>query len=143
MDPFRAIEISACGMSVQQARIEAAVSNLANAHSAYTATGPNYQPVVAAIRSIRPAFEPLLGAGAEPLTVPQARLVAQSGPGSREAFEPGNPDADAAGMVRYPAVDHTREMMTVMTAMRTYEANLAALQATKAMATKALEIGGQ
>jgi flagellar basal-body rod protein FlgC len=34
-------------------------------------------------------------------------------------------------------------MMTVMTAIRAYEANLAALQATKAMATKALEIGGQ
>jgi flagellar basal-body rod protein FlgC len=137
MDAFRAAEISASGMLAQKARLEAAAANLANMHAAHTAQGPNYQPVTAVIRA---------GAGdfAHALMGPaKAELVPQQGAAPRKAYEPGHPDADASGMVSYPAVDHMHEMMTVMTAIRAYEANLAALQATKTMAARALEIGGQ
>jgi flagellar basal-body rod protein FlgC len=58
-------------------------------------------------------------------------------------YEPGHPDADANGMVAYPSIDHTAEMMTVVTAMRAYQANLAVLQVSKTLTSKALEIGGQ
>jgi flagellar basal-body rod protein FlgC len=44
-------------------------------------------------------------------------------------------------MVQYPAVDHTHEMMTVMSALRSYESNIAVLEASKSMTSKALEIG--
>jgi flagellar basal-body rod protein FlgC len=84
-----------------------------------------------------------MGEDAGLLTSVQAELVPQRSAAARKVYEPGHPDADATGMVSYPAVDHMHEMMTVMTAIRAYEANLAALQATKTMATKALEIGGQ
>lgn len=46
-------------------------------------------------------------------------------------------------MVSYPNVNHLQEMTTVMQAIRGYEANLAALQATRTLATRALEIAGQ
>lgn len=143
MDPFRATEISASGMVAQKTRIEAAAANLANMHSAHTVNGPNYQPVTAVIRSTGSRFAQAIGEGAELLTTVTAELVPQRRAGPRTVYEPGHPDADATGMVSYPAVDHMHEMMTVMTAIRAYEANLAALQATRTMATKALEIGGQ
>ncbi|ARN19330.1 flagellar basal body rod protein FlgC [Piscinibacter gummiphilus] len=143
MDPFRAAEISASGMVAQKTRIEAAAANLANMHTANTASGSNYAPVTVVVRAAQTAFaQAFEGAAPAPSSV-VAEVVPQAGGAPRLSYEPGHPDADASGMVSYPAIDHTREMMTVMTAMRAYEANLAALQATKALATRALEIGGQ
>lgn len=142
MDPFRAAEISASGMVAQKTRIEAAAANLANMHSAHTAQGPHYQPVTAVIRTSQAKFAQAIG-GADLLATATVELVPQQGVKPRSVYEPGHPDADAAGMVSYPGVDHMREMMTVMAAIRAYEANLAALQASRTMAAKALEIGGQ
>lgn len=143
MDHFKAVEISAAGMAAQKARIEAATLNLANM---YTSTAPGtqgYQPVTAVIQSVRSSFARVFGADAHPMMTVKAEVVAQSGASFRTAYEPGHPHADAEGMVSYPAVDATQEMMTVMTALRSYEANLAVLQASRTLAAKALEIGGQ
>jgi flagellar basal-body rod protein FlgC len=143
MDHFRASAISASGMLAQKARIEAAATNLANANSTHAAGDAGFQPVTAVIRSQPNAFSQVLAAGQEQLASVKAEIVAQAGVASRQAYEPGHPDADANGMVSYPGVDHAKEMLTVTTALRSYEANLAVLQATKTLATKALEIGGQ
>ena len=143
MDYFKAIEISAAGMEAQQARVEAATLNLANMNtSASPATG-GYRPVTAVIYSVPTSFSQALGIGSRPLQIPRATVVPQNGAVPRTVYEPGHPNADANGMVSYPGVNHTQEMMTVMTALRAYEANLAALQATKTLAAKALEIGSQ
>jgi len=56
--------------------------------------------------------------------------------------EPGHPHADKSGMVRYPGVDHLSQMVSITEALRAYEANLAALQTARAMASRALDIGG-
>ena len=55
-------------------------------------------------------------------------------------YEPGHPDADANGYVRYPNVNATDEMITMMDARRVYEANATVFQSAKAMLKKALEI---
>ncbi len=143
MDYFRATEISAAGMAVQKARIEAATLNLANMHTSSAPGSPGYQPVMALINATPTLFSQALQGGHGALTVPQAALVPQNSGPARSTYEPGHPHAGADGMVSYPAVDPTREMMTVMTALRSYEANLAALQATRSLAAKALEIGAQ
>jgi len=141
MDYFKAIEISAAGMAAQQARVEAATLNLANINTTATRGSPLYQPVTAVITSAPTSFTQVLSGSSRPLVIPRATLVPQAGTTPRTVYEPGHPDADSAGMVAYPGIDHTREMMTVMTALRAYEANLAALQATKSLAVRALEIG--
>jgi flagellar basal-body rod protein FlgC len=141
MDYFKAIQISAAGMAAQQARIEAATLNLANMNTTAAPGTPGYRPVTAVIYSV--PFTQVLNGASRPLVIPQAALVPQTGALPHTVYEPGHPNADAAGMVSYPAVDHTQEMFTVMTALRSYEANLAALQATKTLAAKALEIGSQ
>ena len=156
MDFFRAVEISAAGMAAQQARVEAATLNIANMNTSIAPGTEGFQPVAAVIHSaprrfaamLRDAGQPdIVGAddigGVDDLMLPKAELVVQTGATTRSVYEPGHPDADANGMVTYPAVDHTQEMLTVMTALRAYEANLAALQVTRTLAGKALEIGGQ
>ncbi len=56
-------------------------------------------------------------------------------------YNPTHPDADANGYVNMPNVDVAKEMVDMIGASRSYEANVTALNATKAMFAKALEIG--
>jgi flagellar basal-body rod protein FlgC len=70
--------------------------------------------------------------------------VTSVGPDGRPAkrvFEPDHPDADTEGFVSYPDIDPVTEMADMLSATRAYEANVTALNAAKAMASKALEIG--
>jgi flagellar basal-body rod protein FlgC len=55
-------------------------------------------------------------------------------------YEPGHPDADTNGYVRYPNVDPTQEMVDLLDARRLYEANLTVLQSAKQMLRQALDI---
>lgn len=56
-------------------------------------------------------------------------------------FDPTHPDANEEGYVAYPNVDPLKEMVDLMSATRSYEANITSLNATKDMLLKALEIG--
>jgi flagellar basal-body rod protein FlgC len=143
MDYFRAAAISASGMLVQKARVEAAALNLANINTTQAAGVAGFQPVTAVIHARPTAFAQALAGGSAQLATAHAELVPLADQGPRMAYEPGHPHADANGMVAYPPVEHAKEMLTVTAALRSYEANLAVLQVTKSLATKALEIGGQ
>lgn len=142
MDNFTIFQISAAGMSAQQARIEAAALNLANMNTSIAPGTAGFRPLKAVIHAVRAPFASVLD-GTQPLLLAKAELLPQTGAAVRTAYEPGHPDADANGMVSYPAVDHTQEMITVMAALRAYEANLAALETTRTLALKALDIGSQ
>lgn len=144
MDYYAAFAIGASGLEVQKTRLDVTALNLANVHSS-RAGGALYQPltVVSAPRdpsgfasalSSQSARLPALGAqvvSVQPMNLPP-----------RMVHEPGHPDADERGFVAYPAVDTLREMLTMMTATRAYEANLSVLNAARTMAQRALEIGG-
>ncbi|HEY5514384.1 MAG TPA: flagellar basal body rod C-terminal domain-containing protein, partial [Geomonas sp.] len=56
-------------------------------------------------------------------------------------YEPTHPDADAAGYVAYPNVNVVEEMADMISATRSYEANVTAAQASKSMALKTLDLG--
>ena len=68
------------------------------------------------------------------------QVVQDHGPG-RMVYDPGHPDADAEGNVRYPDIDVMHEMVDMMTTSRSYEANANVLDATRQLAMRALEIG--
>lgn len=140
MDYYKAVEISAAGMVAEKARIEAATLNLANMNTSTAPGTPGYQPVTAIIRAAPSRFAREWSVHAQP-RLAKAQIVPQPGITTRLVYEPGHPNANAEGMVSYPGVDSTQEMMTVMTALRAYEANLAALQVTRTLAAKALDIG--
>jgi len=134
-------EISAAGMALERARVEVATLNLANLHTTAAPGQPAYQPLhVLANAASAATFASLVDgevAGFAP-----AHRIAASPVEPRRVHEPGHPHADAAGYVSYPGVDTAREMLTMMSASRAYEANVAAMNATRAMLLKALEIGG-
>jgi len=59
----------------------------------------------------------------------------------RRVYEPSHPDADENGYVTYPNVNIVEEMINMISATRSYEANAKVIEATKGMATRALDIG--
>lgn len=58
-----------------------------------------------------------------------------------EVYDPTHPDANEEGYVEMPNVNSVEEMTNLISANRSYEANITAFNATKGMAAKALEIG--
>jgi flagellar basal-body rod protein FlgC len=144
MDYYASFAIAASGMAVQKTRLDIAALNLANASST-RAGGALYQPqtVISGPRAAG-RFEHLLAGQAAALPALGAQVVSVQPLNlpPRLVHEPGHPDADARGFVSYPAVDTLREMLTLITATRAYEANLSALNAARSMAQRALEIGG-
>lgn len=135
MNVFRTFDISASGLTAQRLRMDTISNNLANVNTTRTASGEPFRrqmPVFAA----RPAF----GRSADVGGVRVVGVVRDNDP-FRLVYEPGHPDADADGYVRMPNVNVVSEMVDMISASRAYEANIAALNAAKDMALKALEIG--
>jgi flagellar basal-body rod protein FlgC len=152
MDYSRAFAISAAGMTLERTRVEVAAMNLANANTVQGVDGTSYQPmrvIATAATLVRPEdfgqaldreSQGLGAPGLQGFAVPQA-VVEPSGLAPRRVYEPGNPYADAKGYVAYAGVDTAAEMVAMMSASRSYEANIAAMNMSKTMALKALQIG--
>lgn len=141
---YRAIfEISAAGMGVEKKRLEIATLNLANMNSTAPSGTEGYRPLRVVAHAIKTDFGSIMDAQllGESASVPTLDVV-PSEVAPRLVKDPGHPHADAQGFVRYPGVDQATEMISAMTALRAYEANVAAVGIARAMATRALEIGG-
>jgi flagellar basal-body rod protein FlgC len=135
-----AITASATALDAQRARIEVAVSNIANAEST---RGPDGQPyrrrdVVLRAEPIEP-FSDSLGK-AEAIGVTVNDIVEDQSP-FRRRYEPAHPDADAEGFVAMPNVDVPEEMVDMLGAARAYQANLTAINLIRDTIQKALELG--
>ncbi|WP_420997928.1 flagellar basal body rod protein FlgC [Cupriavidus sp. 30B13] len=149
MDYQQSFAVSALGMSLERMRVDVSALNIANANSVLGAVGAPYQPmrVVSYAQGPFAIPGPSMDAGAftnmidRALAAPVAWLEPTAMP-PRQMYEPGHPYADAKGFVSYPGVDTATEMMTMLSATRAYEANVAAMNMARAMAMKALEIGG-
>lgn len=151
MDYQQSFTVSALGMSLERMRVDVSTLNLANASSVIGANGAAYQPMRVVSYARTPLTSTSASAASEggaftamidrALSAPAAWLEPSTTP-MRRTYEPGHPYADAQGFVSYPGVDTATEMMTMMSATRAYEANVAALTMARGMAMKALEIGG-
>lgn len=139
MDYMQSFSISALGMNVERIRAETASVNLANANTVHESGRTTFRPMRAVVYSTPGKFSDLISGATT--SVPSVRLEAID-QGPRLVHEPNHPMADSKGMVAYVAVDPAIEMMTLMTASRSYEANVAAMNTARSLALKALEIGG-
>jgi flagellar basal-body rod protein FlgC len=140
MDYFNVFSISSAGLAVEKLRLETAALNLANA-DATAAPGTEPYKAMTVLNTASVPFTRYLQAQGTSGAAVSAQVVPRS-EAPRMTYEPGHPHANATGFVAHANVDSLGEMMTILRATRAYEANIKALNAAKAMALHALDIGG-
>lgn len=150
MSLFQALHISGSALTANRLRLDVISSNIANAQT----TRANFvngawqpyrkkQVEMAPIQnqSFTSVLDAAMGKKALGAGVRVTRIVEDQQTPFRLVYEPEHPDADGDGYVHYPNVDVLKEMVDLMSATRSYDANITALNAAKAMYAKALEIG--
>ncbi|NKE66182.1 flagellar basal body rod protein FlgC [Ramlibacter sp. RBP-2] len=125
--------LAASAMSAQSQRMNVTASNLANADSV---AGPDGQPY----RARQVVFEVAGGAADEVGGVRVAEVVEDQSP-LRTVFDPKNPRANGEGYVTLPNVNVVEEMTNMISASRSYQANVEVLNTAKALMVKTLSIG--
>lgn len=146
MNIFKSLKISASGLSAERLRMDVVSSNIANANSTRTVKGGPYRRQVTLLGTDieKNSFKNILSrtkqSNVELEGVRVVGVVEDPAPNKR-VYDPKHPDAGADGFVEYPNVDVMKEMVELITASRSYEANVTALNTTKNMFLKTLEIG--
>ena len=142
MSLFSVLSIGASGMAAQRTRAELLVENLANAETTRTPGGGPYRRKDAVFESaaVESPFSSLL----------DAEMHAAGGVGVSEIvtdmrdperrYMPGHPDADGEGYVAYPRVNPAEDMVDLMGASRSYQANVAAIAAVKDMIQRSIDL---
>jgi flagellar basal-body rod protein FlgC len=138
-DIIDTFNVAASGLAAERLRLQTIATNMANARTTRTAEGGPYQrrvPVFAA--------SPVDPFGSElDRAVARVDVIGIQGDGRppQRVYDPSHPDAGADGYVEYPDINVLQEMVDLMTTTRTYEANASAVEATRDMALRALDIG--
>lgn len=139
-----ALTISSAGLMAERLRLDIAASNLANAESTRTEAGGAYRKRLPVMESVEMPFDSVLEqqmmGGMKLHGVQLAGVVESKEPLKRE-YRPDHPDADDQGYVELPNVSVVEEMVNMIQASRAYEANMTALNTTKALMLRTYEIG--
>jgi flagellar basal-body rod protein FlgC len=141
MNLFGMLEVSGSALSAERWRAEVVSANMANAETTRTPQGGPYRRQLIVFRARPLARFPLLLAGMRsgPQGVQVDGVVPDASPLPRR-YEPGHPDADSSGYVTYPNVNPVMEMTDLLSAVRAYQLNAAAVQAAKSMIEQSLQI---
>ena len=147
MGLFQSFDIAASGMTAQRFRMDTIAENIANVNTTRTSDGKPYR------RKIVTFQEKKLNRVSSEDTLSDWRSV--KGNGVRVSsvsedtetdftmvYDPSHPDADANGYVSYPNVNTVTEMTNLIDSSRSYEANVTAFNAVKAMAQSGINVGG-
>lgn len=145
MSMFNNINISGTGLTAQRLRMDTISQNIANANTTRTADGSPYRRKTVIFEQINEnSFGSILNremnGNSSAGGVKVSKIIEDTTP-FQTVYDPTHPDADDQGYVKMPNVNIVEEMTNLISANRSYEANVTALNASKAMALKALEIG--
>ena len=144
MDFLTALNISSSALSAQRLRLDVISSNLANINTTNTPEGGPYRrrQVVFASQPVTDNFGEVLNSKMEKnlRKFEVVDVIIDRRP-PKMIYDPQHPDANASGYVGMPDINVMEEMVNILSATRSYEANVAVINATKSMAAKALEIG--
>jgi flagellar basal-body rod protein FlgC len=144
MDFFSSMRVSASGLDAQTKRMNTISSNIANAETTRTEDGGPYKRKDAVFGAVtdRESFGEILENKLdEQVQGVLVEDIAEDARPPRMVFNPSHPDADPNGYVAMPNVNPVEEMANMISAQRSYEANITAMNSAKSMAAKALEIG--
>jgi flagellar basal-body rod protein FlgC len=144
MDFSTGMRISSSGLAAQRLRMNTISSNIANVNTTRTPEGGPYRRkdvVFEATPDAKNFGEILTSSPDRNVDRVQVTdvLVDRGAPVMR--YEPDHPDANEQGYVAYPNINLMEEMTNMIQATRSYEANVSAMQASKEMALRALDIG--
>lgn len=132
-------------MNLQRLRMDVISQNIANAETTRTEEGTPYRRRLVLVqeqREVKPFSQHMKDAQAQfDGNGVKAIEIVEDPSEYKLVYDPTHPDADEDGYVRLPNVDRLREMVDMMSATRSYEANVTAFNASKSIAMKALEIG--
>jgi flagellar basal-body rod protein FlgC len=141
MDLFRALDISASGLSAQRARMDVIAENLANTETTAAAGGGPYRRKAVVLQAVDGfTFPALLRLAGEPDGGVRVASVIERADAPRRVHEPSHPQAGPDGFVDFPNVSPLAEMVDMLATTRAYEANATAFQATKSLGMKLLEL---
>ncbi len=137
------MDISASGLTAQRLRMDVISENIANIDTTRTQDGTPYKKRYVVLQEQPNRFSDVLDSSLQSKTAGGV-AVSEIGEDSSQGelvYNPSHPDADANGYVEMPNVDLTQEMVDMISAYRSYEANVTSFNAYKEMAVKTLEIG--
>ena len=142
MDILNSFKISGSAMQAQSQRLDTISSNLANIETTSTPEGGPYKKKSVYFQSAPLSFKEELDGSLRRATqgVKVTKIIEDQSP-PRKIYNPTHPDADGEGYVAMPNVNHMEEMVDMMSATRSYQANATVVKSAKRMAMKALEIG--
>ncbi|MGC9108816.1 MAG: flagellar basal body rod protein FlgC [Caldimicrobium sp.] len=134
MNLLKAVKIAQSGLLAQRVRLNVTATNLANAQVTRTLEGGPYRAKNVVLKAV--PLDP-----ATPFLQKVEVVAIKDDPSPfKEVYDPGHPDADERGIVKYPNVDVITEMVELLSASRAYEANLAVLSTTKSMYLRTLDL---
>jgi len=140
MNFLKSLETSASGLYAQRKRMDIIASNLANIETTRTEKGGPYRRkmVVMGTKEIDQDFDKMFNSSVKGV---QIEDVVEDQTPFKKVYNPSHPDADSDGYLYKPNVDLIVETTNMLMARRAFEANIAAIKATRQMIIKALEIG--
>ena len=143
MDILTAMKISGSALKAERSRLNIASMNLANANTTRTMEGGPYRAksVVFEAKELEGSFQDTFDSVRDKLRKVEVVEVTEDKAPFKEVYDPSHPDADENGVVMMPNVNTAEQMVDLISARRDYEANVAALDAVKSMAMRALDIG--
>jgi flagellar basal-body rod protein FlgC len=142
MSLFSAISISASGMEAQRSRAELITENLANADTTRTPEGGPYKRKDAVFTATPVSYsfaDQLSMVSGQSDGVAMSDVVGDNTDPERR-YMPGHPDADAQGYVSFPKINTAEEMVDLLSASRSYQANVAAISAVKDMIARSIDL---
>lgn len=134
MNLLKAGRIAGSALQAQRVRLNVTATNIANAQVTRTLEGGPYRAKDVVLKAV-----PLSEKESFLKMVKVERIQDNPSP-FREVYDPGHPDADERGIVKYPNVEVITEMVELLSAGRAYEANLNVLSTTKSMFLRTLEL---
>jgi flagellar basal-body rod protein FlgC len=134
MSLISSLHVASTALHAQSLRLNTVASNMANADSTVDTYGRPYRSKQVVFRSV-----PMENMGADGVEV--MSIVESEAPG-RRTYEPEHPQADSQGFVTYPNVNAVEEMVNMISASRSYQMNLEAMNAARELMQRSLDILG-
>src|ERR1041385_3166634 len=137
VDLLSGIQKTAAALNAERTRLDVISENIANARTTHGVDGKPYQRQVVVFET---ALQQAIDGSGQTTSLRAARIQKDGRPGQL-VYEPGNPDADAKGMVALPNINIHEEMADLIAASRAFEANLTVAKNARTMALQTLAIG--